>query len=453
MKRIIKNSLNLLAITAVAFGVSGCTALQETMASQMEVPTLEKQANRVALGMTIVRQNNIMAFKMPISADSQWPSLVAADITNEQKQSIKAKLMSDPYFSTYKYTDSIQRKALGSGALMSMLGDTGNSVASALDTAMSPMTYRAVQKIEIFYGEDTANWPNVFDFDDTLENFLDFKGAELKAIESPTGDVYNTLDEAMIALTPLNLQKDLNLARVEMLESFQNTADVSKEKGNLETTLKADEIKSKNNIAGYVPMTEEEKLKLKKEIDILGTRVKEAESLANEKELIYFELIDQAVVALESEINLDDENYIKLAQNLHTASDQIQVGAVEAGTSFGLALTNILANNIVLNFPTEIQTLVQASRQIPENLMPGYIKRQERLLKNSIYLLPNMAIGSYYASKQASVAGKYKNVTEVIISAHDTKVAQEKKAQESLEAQELEKQKNEEAEAKKLANI
>lgn len=440
MKRIVKSSLNLLAVIAVAFGVSGCTALQETMASQMEVPTLEKQANRVAIGMTIVRQNNIMAFKMPISSDSKWPSLVAQDLTPEQKLSIKAKISHDPYFSTYQYTDSIQRKALGSGALMNMLGESGASIASALDTAISPMTYRAAQKIEIFYGEDPENWPNIFNFDDTLDNFLDFKGGKIREIESSTGDAYETLDEAMIALTPINFQKDLNIARLEMLDSFKNTAELNREKGNIETILKADEIKDKNKIADYKPLTKEEKLEYKKEVDTLSTRVKEAESLANEKELIYFELIDKAVVALESELNLDDEKYIKLAQNLHIAADQVQVGAVEAGTSFGLALTNILANNAVLKFPTEIESLRQAARQVPSHLQESYNKRMERLFKNAIYLLPNMAIGTYYASKQASVAGKYKDVTEVIISAYEIKLDQEKKAQEKLEKLEKEAQ-------------
>jgi hypothetical protein len=433
MKKIIKISLNLLAVGAVALSLSGCTAMQETMASQIEVPTLEKQVNRVAIGMTIVRENNIMAFKMPISADAKWPSLVATDLDSKQKQLIDSKIMNDPYFSTYKYTDSIQRKALGSGALMSMLGDTGNTAAKMLDQKVPPIAYRAIQKIEIFYGKDASKWPNVFDFDDSLDNFLDFKNAKMQEIDSPTGDVYNTLDEAMISLIPINLQKDLDKARLEMLGSFKNTAELKREKGQIETALKVDKIKVKEKVTDYTPMTKAKKFDNRTQVTLLETKIKEAESLANEKELIYFELIDEAVVALESEINLNDENYVKLAKNLNIAAEEIQVSAVEAGTSFGLALSNILANNVVLKFPTEIQSLKQANQQIPKNLKANYAKRIKRLLKNAIYLLPNVAIGSYYAAKQASVAGKYKDVTEVILTAYETKLEQEKKAAEEAE--------------------
>lgn len=439
MKKVTKLSLNIISVAVVALSMSGCSAMQETIASQMEVPTLEKQANRVALGMTIVRENNIMAYKMPISADAKWPALIAADLDDANKAEIKSKIMDGPYLSTVRYTDSIQRKALGSGALISMLGASGETLAKALDSEISPMIYRAVQKLEIFYGKDKKNWPNVFEFDDSLDNFLDFKNAKILKIDSPTGDVYNTLDEAMISLTPVNLQKDLNSARIVMLEAFSATAELKREQGGLETKLKADEIKSKSKEtkAIYVAMSEEDKLEIEQQVSILNTRIKEAESLANEKELIYFELIDGAVLALESEINLDDENYVKLANNLNIAADQIQVGAVEAGVSFGLALTNILANNIVLKFPTELESLKQAKAQIPARLQVKYEQRMQRLVKNAIYLLPNMAMGTYYAIKQASVAGKYKDVTDAILTAYAVKIEQEKEAAKEAESEEV----------------
>jgi hypothetical protein len=83
MNRVKSLISNVLAIGFIAFSMSGCSTMMEGIQSQMEVPTLEKQANRVAIGMTIVRENNIMAFKMPISADAKWPGMVAAEIDDE----------------------------------------------------------------------------------------------------------------------------------------------------------------------------------------------------------------------------------------------------------------------------------------------------------------------------------------------------------------------------------
>ena len=229
-----------------AFTMTGCTALQETMASQMEVPTLENQANRVAMGMTIVRENNLMAFKMPISADASWPALVSKDINDTDKKYIDKALKSDPYYSTMHLTKSIQRRMLGSGALMSQLGDAGNLVSHIADAGVSPLAYRAVHKISIFYGKDTKNWPDVFSFNGSLKGFLYFKDGTLQDIDSPTGDIYESLGEAVISLTPINSQKDLSLAREEMLDAYDEVASLKLDKGEIESTLKSDEANKKS---------------------------------------------------------------------------------------------------------------------------------------------------------------------------------------------------------------
>lgn len=441
MNKFTKLSINAVAAVVVAFGISGCTSMQEMMASQMEVPTLEKQANRVATGMTIVRENNIMAYKMPISADAAWPAMVAADLNSTEQQQIGNKLMQDPYFATVHYSDPIQRRLMGSGALMSKFGDYGNVVAQLADQKISPMTYRAVQKIQIFYGKDPANWPNVFNFDDTLSNFLEFKDGTMQEVEAPTGDVYETIGEAVISLAPANLQKELDDARLEMLEAFQETAERKREKAQLETDIKRDEIHSQggeDSKEDYEPLTASEKLDMTQQITLLATQIKEAESLADEKEAIYFQLMDSAVMALQSDINVDDESYVKLAKNLNIVADQIEVGANEAYTSFGAAIANIAANNIVMRFPRELRSLALAKTRVPANLQNKFNARIARLVKNAVYLLPNIAIGTYYAAKQASLAGKYKDITDVIVLAYETKLEQDKAVAEAAAEAEAE---------------
>ncbi len=422
--------LNVVATAIAAFAMTGCSTLQESFASQMEVPTLENQANRVAIGMTIIRENNIMAFKLPISADAKWPAMVVKDINDSEKKFIDNVLMQGPYFSTVHYTKPIQRKMLGTGALMNQLGDYGNIAAQLLDQTVTPLTYRAIQKITIFYGVKKENWPNVFNYDGSLSNFLDFKDGKMQDIDSPTGDVYNTLGAAVIALAPVNMQKDLASANEEMLQGFAEVAEIQATKGELETKLKVNMVKSndKDRYAGFAPLTKKEKLEIENDIATTEAMIKEKESIANEKEAIYFELLDQAVIALEADINVDDENYVKLAKNVNLVANEIQVSSTEAYTSFSLALGNITANNVVLKFPKELESLVVAKASIPLNLQSKYNERVARLVKNAVYLLPNIFIGTYYANKQSNLAEKYESVTKIILLAYEVKTQQEAEA-------------------------
>ncbi len=433
--------LNTLVVAVATFTMNGCSALQETMASQMEVPTLENQVNRVAIGMTIVRENNIMAYKIPISSDATWPALVSADIDENQTKYIDTILKNDPYYSTVHYTKAIQRKMLGSGALMSQLGDFGTFTAMILDQSVSPLAYRAVSKISIFYGEDHKQWPNIFSFDSTDGNFLDFKNATLQEIDSPTGDVYETLGEAVISLAPVDLQKDLESAREDMLEAFEETASLKGEEGDLDAELKADEAnkKAKNKEQKQDFLTDAEITEIKNELAILEERIKQAESVADEKEAIYFELLDRAIIALESDINIDDEDYVKLAKNINIVANEIDYGATEAYTAFGLALTNLGTTNALLNFPRELKSLALAKMHVPMHLQSKYNKRVARLVENAIYLLPNIFMGTYYANKQATLAQKYDNFTDVIIEAYTTKMEQNK-AEDEAQKEASEKQ-------------
>ena len=406
-------------IVLVALSTTGCTALQEGFASQMEVPTLEKQANRVAIGMTIVRENNIMAYKKPISADALWPKAISTELTPKQKKHIADILKFEPYFSTVRYTESIQRKMLGSSAALSGLGGYANAFGSVFSQPISPLTYRAIQKIEAFYGSDHRKWPNIFNYSSSLDNFLEFKNGTLLDVEALNGDVYETLGDAMIALTPISMQKNLSVARTEMLEGYENVADLKSQKGQLETTLKKDANK----------LSSQEKQDTKNDLEVVDLRITEAESIANEKEMIYFTLLDDAVVALQSDMNIDDENYVNLARNVNIVAQEIASGSNEAYAAFGLALTNLASSEILSKFPKEMASLAYGTAFVPSKLRNKYKQRIARLAKNAIYLLPNIFIGTYYASKQSSLAQKYQAVTETIMLAYNVKVEQEKASQ------------------------
>ncbi len=407
--------LNALSAFFVIFMMGGCSTVGESLSSQVEVPTLENQANRVAVGMAIVRENNIMAYKMPISADANWPDMVAKNIDEKTKKLIDKALMSDPYFATQNYSNYIQRKMLGSNQNLNSLGQYANLTAMILQQSVSPLTYRAFQKITIFYGRDKKNWPDIFNYDNSLKKFLDFKDGKFQEIDSPTGDVYPSIGQALISLTPVNLQKDLQEARRDMLDAYEDVASYKSAMGVIETKLK--EKKKKNSSKRH---------KLQQELDSLKVKATEAESIADEKENIYFTLLEGARIAIQSDINLDDKNYVKLARNINVVAKEIYMGSTEAYASFSLALTNLASNNILENFPRELKSLAIAKASVPLNLQSKYNQRIVRLAKNAIYLLPNVFMGAYYASKQLLIARKYEKFTDIILVAYKTKQEQEK---------------------------
>ncbi|MCD6258137.1 MAG: hypothetical protein J7J31_00885 [Helicobacteraceae bacterium] len=435
-------------VGVLALVSSGCSALQETMASQMEVPTVESQVNRAAIGMTIVRENNILAYKMPISADAQWPTLIAADINDAQKKFIEQALMNEPYFATVHYTKLIQRQMLGSSYLMNQLGDYGHLTAIVLDQTVSPLTYRAVNKLDILFSnpqlqeassytsqdryiaDRVQNWPNVFKFDGSLDNYLDFQDGKLREIEAGSSDYYPTLGEAIIALAPVNYKKDLELGHKELIEAYDTVALAESQKGRLETKLKlnAAEKNAETPETDFIQLTEQEVSEINEELAIIEKQIEDAERIAEEKEVLYFELLDHMVLALESDMNIDDENYVKLAKNVNIVADEIDRSATEAYTAFGVAVTNLIVNNSLLNFPRELESLAIAKATVPMHLQEKYNERVMRLMKNAIDALPNALIGTYYANKQSTLAGKYADVTGKIIVAYETKKEQEAEA-------------------------
>ena len=437
------------AIAILSFGVlvmTGCSSMQEIAASQMEVPTVEKQVNRVAIGVAIVRENNIMAKKFPISADSTWPKRVRAELTPKEKEKLRNLLLEDPYFSTVHYTEPIQRNKLGSGYLMNQLGGYGQIAATLLNQTVSPLPYKAFYKLEIFYGDDPNDWPDIFDFTVSLSDFEDFPGGDLKIPhEALTSELYPTLGDALASLIPINLQKDVEAAREEMQDAGAQVLKIKRDIATIETSLKRDEAqksaqKQKVNIEGieglpedYRPLSEQDIEELEEQKSVLEEQLKAAESVMEEKQSIYFELLDQAAEALQSDINLDDEAYVNLARNINLVAAEIDDSATEAYTTFGVAATQLTANQAIVNFGKELQTLALAKAAVPLNLQEKYNQRLLRLTKNVLLVIPNMMMGMYYAHKQAAIAQKYKEFTDIVVEAYNAKKEQDEAAKKAAE--------------------
>ena len=431
MKKITTNLLHVSIAAAIVAGMSGCSVLKETLASQVEVPTLEKQVNRVAIGMDIVRVNHVMANKIKISGDTTWPKLIAADLNTTQTKVLESILKQDPYYATIRYSEPVQRKILGGSALANQLNSAAGfdigAIAGAVADPISPLAYRAAQKAQVLYGDDPKQWPDLFSFEGGLKNFLEFKSGNLKMVEAGQSDSYETLSAALIALTPTNFQKDLALAKADLDKAQDAAAQLEGDKSSLEGDAKKDPAKA---------------ILLKMQLPTLEAEIKKANATADEKEKIYFTMLDSAVIAMKADIKLTDEQ-VKLARNVNTASKEIETGATEAYGAFGVAVTNITAQPILQHLPQELTSLAAVQGKFPQ--FADQIKtRIERLTQNAIYFFPNMGMGTYYAHKQSSLASKYEDITAIIVDAANAKEKAEKKA---AEAAEKEAKKAKEAEA------
>ena len=230
-----------------------------------------------------------------------------------------------------------------------------------------------------------------------------------------------------------------------MLDAGEKVLKIKRDIATIETSLKRDEAqksakKQKVNLKGieglpedYRPLSDKEIEDLKEQEDVLKEQLDAAESVMDEKQQIYFELLDQAAEALKSDINLDDEAYVNLAKNINLVSDEIDEGATEAYTTFGVASGQLLGNQAIVHFGKELETLALAKAAVPLNLQDKYNKRIERLTKNVLMIIPNMMMGTYYAHKQAQIAQKYKEFTDIIVEAYNAKKEQEEAAKKAAE--------------------
>lgn len=404
--KISKNSLNVLLIAIVSIIMSGCATMKSGAESVAQVPSLENQANRIVIGMGLVRLNTVIA-NMPISADATWPDELNDDLVFEDnKQTISDALDDDPYVATHEYTDLYQKTQLGGFTFLSQ-------------PRIGALTYTAVNKMLILYGPNEDNWPTFFDIETDLSTFHKFKNGQVKQVEALNSNVYENLNEALISLMPVNYQKDLHDSREEMLDAYLEVAELKALKGEYETQIESNGVVIED-IDGSTSqeLNDEELLELKEKTLELETQISEKELGADEKETIYTTLLEEATEALTSDISLSEED-VALAKNIILASGSIKTGALEAGGAFALTTTILATTEIVQDFPKELQTLAVARIHIPYELEDLYDQRVLRIGENALYSLPAIAIGTYYAIKQAFLAEQYETIAEIIVEADE----------------------------------
>jgi len=402
--KISKNAVNIMGVMIVTIMMSGCSAMKSSAESAMEVPSLENQANRIVVGMGMVRTNSVIG-NMPISADATWPEELNDDLVFEDnKQIISDALDDDPYVATHEYTDLYQKTQLGGFTFLSA-------------PRIGNLTYSALNRAIILYGPKEENWPTFFDIATDLSTFHKFKDGTLKQVEATNSNTYKNLDAALISLMPINYQKDLEESRLEMLDAFFAVAELKSLKGTYETQIETNEnpIEDENGSLPEV-LSEEEILDLRQKTLELDTTISEKEIEADEKEKIHTSLLEEATEVLKNDIDISEEQ-VALAKNIILASAAIKKGALEAGSAFAVTTTILATTDIVQDFQKELETLAIAKIHIPSDLQDTYDQRIVRLGKNGLYSLPAIAIGTYYAIKQAYLAEQYETIAEIIVEA------------------------------------
>lgn len=397
-----KGLINMILAVAAIFIMGGCSVMKSGAETLVEVPSLENQANRIIVAMGIIRTNTVIS-DMPISADASWPQELNDELVFEDnKQIISDALEDDPYVATHEYTDLFQKTQLNGFVLFGA-------------PHIGALSYSALNRVVVLYGPNEDNWPTFFDVETDLSKFHTFQDGKVKQVEASSSNVYSNVNEALISLMPTNFQKELQESHSQMSSAFFEVAALKALKAKKETQIQTNDnpIEDEN---GVFPnrLSYAEIFDIRQEILELETSISQKQAAADEQESIYTSLLDEAAEVLKSDIELDEEQ-VALANNIFEVSSAIKQGALEAGAAFALTTTILTGSKIVKHFPKELITLAVARGSIPNRKLKLYDKRIARLIKNALYAIPSIAIGSYYAVKQAFLAERYESIAEIII--------------------------------------
>ena len=393
----------------------------ESISALIESPNVEQQINRVDVGIAMVRTNTIVLHDMPISGDSTWVDELTKPMTTVMYNKIRNSpaVRNDPYFSTVAITNAILRRpALG----------------------LSPLNARLYMILETIYKNDTNvpkkekgkySIPDIYaipSFSD-MDSFTHFpaknngKKVELIEVNAAKFELYKNAEVATISLAPKKYQEKLNNAK----DNYNNDRDaVAEAKG----VIKSDEAWLDDDKNSNSPQRSkyEEKVKIKKaELDKLENKFDQADE-------IYTKLMKEAALAIESNIQGDFmTTKVPLAKKLGKLLDVVDNNAIGAVSMFTAASTHLLKNGIG-TLKDELTALQEAQglSTLVGNQKEFLTLRLERMGKGALMLLPNIAVGSYYALKQSSEAGRYQIIVDKVLEI--AKVQDEVKKTKEVEA-------------------
>jgi hypothetical protein len=383
--------ITLSVVTAGLLLSSGCAIMdsaKEAIVASMEKPSIEKSLNRIKLGINIIRTNSDILYNLPISEDANWPEKVARDINETLTKYFQEKYLDqDPFYGTVKITDA----------------QAGNLY------SLSPLTLRFYNRVDVLYSKK----PNIDElplFD--LKKYREFSDAKLIKVEAKRGKLYPNVEKAVLSLVPESRKDELEVSNNELNLANRDVLFKKAEIGELEMFLEI------NKGSQSAP----EKMR---ELEVAEFELKQLEEIASQKKDIYFQLIDNSVEILRTDISLN-ENLYKLAKKLSLALENVSSGSLQAGTLFTISLVRI--DQDLKSYDAEMANLMKAQLRFAQNITAKGKKISELLniragsiKDNAMYALPYLGVGSYFAVQQQLLASKYKDIVNIVIEAYEKK--------------------------------
>jgi hypothetical protein len=371
--------LKKLLLTAPALLFLGCggavESISEAVVASAEKPNVEKQLNRISLGINILRTNSDMLYNTPISVDAEWVDKISGDISNSQENMLKEKyLYEDPYYATVQITDAM------AGSL----------------PVLSPLALSFYNRVDILY-EEAPDMNQLPGFD--MEKYKEFPDAKIKKVEAVEGNLYLNLEDAIVALIPEQNQDKSADARSEWQSAVQDITLKKRQVAELELEVETGE-------EGY-----------REQFEIAKKELAELERVAEEKEAILNQELQKAVNSLKGDI---DPAKLPLAKKVNAVLEAVEAGAVQTTTLFAIALQKLPDS---LKHLAEEQTSLDKVKMIyamdvskeGRKTYEFLNQRSSRLVSNAQYAIPYVTIGSYLIGKQLYLVSSYSDIVEVYL--------------------------------------
>jgi hypothetical protein len=311
----------------------------------------------------------------------------------------------DPYYSTVAITNALMRRP---------------------SLPMSPLNARLFYIASKIYKNETNGYknyhlPDMNQFPDITDtkSYVTFKydkNVDLIDVEATTGNLYDNVEEAVLSLVPDDLQESILNAKSEFKEQLNISLEAQAEYKSIEVWLEDDKNK-----------TNPKRAQKQKELEVAKANAKKEEKLTDEKQDIYYKLIEEAATAIENNF---DPSKVTLAKKIDKLLDIVDNNAVGALSMFTAGGAGLLRGLGVLDKEITAMTQAQALTTLIGKQKAFIAQRLERLGKGALLALPNIFIGGYYAGKQLSLVRQYKKIVGAVLDGAKALEEQQKEAKE-----------------------
>jgi len=441
LKRLKKVSLGMSMVAALVVAPISLQAgvgegLSESSSAAMESPNFEHQLVRINTGINYIRISYDIMLEMPISEDAEWADLCVRTMDKKMVTDTLAldDVKNDAYFSTVMITNLILRRPVPpmSPAIIRLY-----YVASVIykNKANSYILDEAGEKVIGSDGKAKQNGnqnyhiPDFNEFPDVtnLDTFVKFKKdskVSLIKVEAKNGNSYTNVAKAIIALLPDSLQDKAKESRAELLVAREEVASTKGEVAVLEVWLDDEKNAGSPDIADK-----------KEGLEVAKKKNEMAEKVYDEKEDIYFSILDQGALQIEADF---DVSKVPLAKKVDNLLGLVDDGAINAGSLFTAAMIGIYRG--LGEYDKELKAILvaQALTTLVGNQKQFLIERYKRMLVGTLMAIPNIAVGSYYLASGRGAISTYKDVVGAVLDGAEAQEEAAKAAAEAAKVQEAE---------------